>query len=276
MSHQTGHSFPSKSHADMAVPDVDRRQAGNPKVTMAIADRQADEVGVPVRTALMTRIFIGLSVLALLSFVLFVASRWFGASIALAGYTADPTPREIVIGNNVIVAPSNAIRFERARRDGIASRLDLYLRWPEMDGYSPEASDAFNNLGGTRRIIFLGFEERMMSRDMSGRFAPIYDALIDKPGKPGPAGLILHDFSKKSGYLNEMLVVAHRESGDPFVARCLTGVSAEGSLAPCERDIQVGDNLSLTYRFPAELLADWRRLDASVRARASEMLKTGG
>ncbi|MBX3566923.1 MAG: hypothetical protein KF914_02620 [Rhizobiaceae bacterium] len=236
---------------------------------------QAEANEGPVRSALMTRVFVGLSVLALLSFALFAAGQWFGSEIALAGYTDDPTPREVVIGNNVIVAPSNMIRFERARRDGIAQRLDLYLRWPQMDGYSQAASPEFNNLEGTRSIIFVGFEQRMMSRDMSGRFAPIYEALISKPGTPGPSGLTLYDFIAKSGYLGEMLAVARRPGKDPFVARCLTGQSAEVSLAPCERDIQIGDNLSLTYRFASHLLPEWRRLDAAVVAKASELLKTG-
>ena len=55
-----------------------------------------------------------------------------------------------------------------------------------------------------------------------------------------------------------MLAVAAQPDGGAFVARCLVGESAAESLAPCERDIHVGDNLSLSYRFPTELLGDWR------------------
>jgi hypothetical protein len=244
-------------------------------MTAATADAAADETGeTSIGSRLMTRIFIAFAVLALLSLALSMAGKWFGSSIALAGYTDDPSPREVVIGNNVIAAPANTIRFERARRDGIASRLDLYLRWPLLDGYTEESRNDFNNVGGARKILFLGFEERMMSRDMSGRFAPIYSSLIVKPGSRGPAGLTIYEFSKKSGYLNEVLMVAARGSREPFVARCLSGPSAEESLAPCERDVDFGDNLSLTYRFPRELLADWRTLDATVMARATGMLKT--
>ena len=58
--------------------------------------------------------------------------------------------------------------------------------------------------------------------------------------------------------------MAARPGKDPFVARCLSGPSAEESLAPCERDIHVGDDLSLSYRFPIELLADWQALDKAV------------
>jgi hypothetical protein len=143
-----------------------------------------------------------------------------------------------------------------------------------MTGYSEQARDAFNHTDGEKRIIFLSFEERSMSRDMSGRFEPIYSQLIAQPGTPGPAALTFYGFTEKSGYLNEMLAVADRPGMDPFVARCLTGPNAEESLAPCERDIQVGDNLSLSYRFPKEFLTDWRSLDEAVMAKTARILKT--
>ena len=68
------------------------------------------------------------ALVAVLSVAISLGGKWFGHSIAMAGYTDDTTVHEIVIGNNVIAVPANAIRFEQARRDGIASRLDLYLR----------------------------------------------------------------------------------------------------------------------------------------------------
>ncbi|TPJ75552.1 hypothetical protein [Mesorhizobium sp. B2-6-2] len=227
-----------------------------------------------VNSTLMKRVFYIFAALALLSIAISVGGKWLGRSIAMAGYTDDKTVRQIVMGNNLISVPANFIRFDQARRDGIASRLDLYLRYPEMDGYSTAARDDFNH-ATTRKIIFLSFEPRMMSRDMSGRFAPIYSALIEKPGTPGPGGTTVYAFSEKSGYLNEVLAVAERPGKDPFVARCLSGPSAGESLAPCERDIQVGDDLSLTYRFPRELLANWPALDAAIAAKVAGILKTG-
>lgn len=227
-----------------------------------------------VDSSLMMRVFYGFVALALLSVAISVGGKWFGKSLSLAGHTEDTTAHEIVIGNDVVAAPANAIRFERARRDGIAERLDLYLRWPEMRGYSAETRDDFNHVGGSRRILFLTFEQRMMSRDMSGRFEPIYRSLVDGKGTPAPGGLVLYEFKPNSGYLNEVLAVAETATGRPFVARCLTGTSAEESLAPCERDLHVGDNLSLTYRFPRELLQGWRSLDAAVLARAGDFVRT--
>lgn len=229
----------------------------------------------PVDAGLMMKVFYAFAALAILSLAISVAGKWYGHSISMAGHTDDASPREVVIGNNVISAPANTIRFERARRHGIAQRLDLYLRWPEMQGYTELARDDFNHAGGSKRIVFLTFEERMMSRDMSGRFAPIYSAMIARPGTEGPAGLTLYAFDQKSGYLNEVLAVGERPGQEPFVARCLDGASAGESLAPCERDIHVGDNLSLSYRFPKELLANWRDLETEVMKASARMLKTG-
>ncbi len=227
-----------------------------------------------VDSSLMMKVFYIFLTLALLSAAISAGGKWFGRSIALAGHTNSTTLREIVIGNNVISAPDNMIRFERARQDGTAERLDLYMRWPDLDGYSDDARHDFNHAGDTRRIIFLSFDERMMSRDMSGRLAPIYSSMLVKPGIAGPSSVTLFEFSPASGYMNEVLAVAEQPGGEPFVARCLSGASAAESLAPCERDIHLGDNLSLSYRFPQELLGQWRELDAAIRNKAAALLKT--
>ncbi len=227
-----------------------------------------------VDSSLMLKVFYAFAAMALLSLAITLAGKWFGHDIAMGGHTDDTTMREIVIGNNVIAAPSNMIRFEQARRDGVASRLDLYMRYPQMDGYNEAARDDFNNVDGSRNILFMAFEDQMMSRDMSGRFAPIYSALIVQPGTPGPGGTTLYDFSEKSGYLGEVLAVAERPGRDPFVARCLSGPRAEESLAPCERDVLVGDGLSLSYRFPRQFLGEWQELDQAIVAEAATMVRT--
>jgi hypothetical protein len=223
---------------------------------------------------LMTKVFYVFAALAFASIAISVAGKWFGQAISHGGHTDSTALREIVIGNNVIVAPDNMIRFPDARRDGVTARLDLYMRWPELSGYSDAVRNDFNHANGSKTIVFLTFEEATMSRDMSGRVAPIYNELIDKPGAAGVAGLTIYDFSEKSGYLDEILAVANREEEVAFVARCLKGDAGAQSLAPCERDIQLGDGLSLTFRFPADLLKEWPKLEAAVRTRATSMLKT--
>ncbi len=227
------------------------------------------------RSAFIRPIILCLAGLIAVSIGINLIGQWFGHSISMAGHTDSTRTYEVVIGNNVIVAPANAIRFDHARRDGISQRLDLYMRWPDLGGYTDATRDDFNNVGSERRIIFASFEPRLMSRDMSGRFGPIYSGLIETQGSDGPAGLRVYAFSPKSGYVNEQLMVGEREGETPFVARCQIGEAAKQSLAPCQRDIDTGDNLSLSYRFPAALLQDWRKLDAAISVKAGSLIRTG-
>ncbi len=212
-------------------------------------------------------VFLGAAILAA---VIKLAGLWLGRDIALGGHTDSTELHEIVIGNDVVIAPANMIRFASSRRDGEAERLDLYASWPQMQGYTEATRDRFNAAGGGA-ILFLSLEPRSMSRDMIGRYAPIYKALIG-PGVPGPAGLVVHRFTGRSGYLDESLVVAGDGDDKTFVARCLE--NAQGVVAPCETDIHVGEDLSLTWRFPRELLAEWQSLDAAVRATAADLVRT--
>lgn len=240
---------------------------------MSAAQETAEEITQGLNPFFLRKVFFIFAALALAAAAISIGGKFYGRSIAMGGHTDSATLRQVVIGNNLIIAPENAIRFAEARRDGIGNRLDLYLHWPDLNGYSASVEADFNHENGSRKIIFLSFEEQTMSRDMSGRFAPIYNELIDKPGRPDASGLTLFGFSPKSGYLNEELAVAARAGDDPFVARCLTREAAGESLAPCARDIHLGDSLSLTYRFPRELLQEWPALEAAIRAKALSMLK---
>ncbi len=230
----------------------------------------------PVGSRFAVRLFYIFAALAAFSVAISVAGRMLGGSIASVGHTDDSRLLELVIGNNVLAVPANYIRFEGQRAGGEVHRLDLYMRWPDLAGYSNDIRDDFNHRDGSRRIIFMSVEPRLMSRDMSARFDPIYRRLIELPGTPSAAGLSAYRFSETSGYMNEMLMVGDRPGQSPFVARCLTGTIAEQSLAACERDVHIGDELSLTYRFPARLLGQWRKLDAAVVGKMSEFLRTGG
>ena len=225
-----------------------------------------------VRPRFLRRVAAGFALLALLSLAISIGGKWAGHAIVLAGHSDDTTMREVVIGNDVLTVPANMIRFEEARRDGIAGRLDLYVRWPQMDGYSNEASDDFNHADGRRTILFISFEDRVMTRDMSDRFQPIYSSLIVRPGRAGPAGLTAYPLRPEAGYVDEVLVVGDEQAARPFVARCLSGQAAQQSLAPCERDIHVGRDLNLVYRMPAELAGSWREVDAAVMELAGRLL----
>lgn len=212
-----------------------------------------------------------LAAVLLLSLAAAMGGKWLGV-VPAGGHTESEERRTVVIGQTTLSVPENAIRFARDRRDGARPQLDLYLRWPELEGYTRAARDDFNHAGGAKRILFLTFEPRMISRDMSDRLEPVYGSLVEPDGAHGPQGLTIHRFKPEAGYMGEVLVVGRRPPERPFVARCLSGEIAAQSLAPCERDLHFGEDLTLVYRFPEELLAAWRSLDTAILARAENFL----
>jgi hypothetical protein len=225
-----------------------------------------------ISSAFMMRVFWVFTALALLSVAISLGGKWIGRSIAMAGHTDQMTVHTVTIGDATLKVPANMIRFERARHDGPTDRLDLYLRWPQMEGYTHEARADFNHQNGRNNIIFLSFEEQLMSQDMSGRLQPVYRTLIQPSGRSGPGDLEIHDFTEASGYRDELLVVGRRNGHRPFVARCLAGDAARDTIAPCERDVHLGQGLSLNYRFPATLAGQWQELDAAIVEAASDLV----
>lgn len=224
---------------------------------------------------LLRKVFYGVVALGFLSLCLALAGFFLGHIISLGGHTEDRSAQQIVIGNDVLEIPANMIRFDRQRRDGIAERVDLYLHWPEMQGYAAEFKNDFNGAGPDKKLIFLTFEARQGSQDMPGRYGPVYLPLTEGPGAAGPAGLTLQRFRGDSGFINEELLVAPDHGAKPsFVARCLDEPSSRDNLASCQSDIFVGGDLQLTYRFPREMLEDWPLLDKKIAEFARGHIKS--
>ena len=227
-----------------------------------------------VASALLQRVFYCVAALAVLSLAIAVAGRFLGHGISLGGHTEDTSMQEIVIGNNVLELPANMIRFGKQRRSGVAERVDVYLHWPDMQGYQAEFIRDFNGSGPEKRMLFATFEPRATAKDMSGRYGPVYSALTLGPGIGGPAELTIQALRPDSGFVNEEVVVSPERAGHAlFVARCLDAETSKSNLASCQRDIFVGDEIQLTYRFPREMLKDWRQLEQQMQAFAKAHIK---
>lgn len=220
------------------------------------------------------RVALIVGVLAALSLIIHVGGRAVGRSLSTGGHSISSEIHQVIIGNNLLSVPENMIRFDNQRRGGSHQRLDLYALFPQMSGYTTDTRAWFNNQAPDQRLVFITIDERQMSRDMSGRYEPIY-ALLTTPAGEADGGLDRRTFLPSSGYTNEALMVTPDSLGEPrFVARCLAGEDAVKAVAACERDIHVGDNLSLTYRFPRSMLENWRALDATMHGFANAIVAT--
>ena len=207
-------------------------------------------------------------VLALLSALAGLAGRWLGERIVFAGHSASTVSFHSAIGADDFLLPANVVRFESQRREGPKEALDLYFRWPEMEGFSAGTSAVFNRTDGSASLLFVSLSRRIMSKDMSGRYAPMYSQLIEGAALPGPAGLVAYDLTHAAGYEGERLYVARDDGEMPYVVRCLDESEAAAfglTTTACQRDILIGEDTAALYRFPAALLPDWRAIEQAVR-----------
>lgn len=202
-----------------------------------------------------------------LTVTLSLCGRRLGEHLARAGHTSSRESYDIFIGQDHLRLPANVIRFENQRATSVAERVDLYLTWPGLEGYSDETRSLFNDVDRPESLIFLQIAQSTMSRDMSGRFAPIYRHLLQGPSQGGPAGLTRYDAKTDSSYAGEVFFTAEREGRPPYVLRCLLPESAAASTsADCQRDFHIGKDLSVLYRFSSKLLPHWRAIDDSMES----------
>lgn len=203
--------------------------------------------------------------LAAITATLSLSGRWFGEKLALAGHTSSLTVYDIFIGQDHLRLPANVIRFENQRTTSIAERVDIYLTWPALEGYSDENRRLFNDVSQPENLIFLQLSQSTMSRDMSGRLELIYTQVFDGPATAGPNGLVRHGVKATSSYAGEAFLVAERTGESPYVVRCLEpGANDASTSADCQRDIHVGKDLVVLYRFSRNLLPQWREIDNAV------------
>ncbi|AYD01318.1 hypothetical protein [Neorhizobium sp. NCHU2750] len=194
-----------------------------------------------------------------------IGGRWLGQRMALGGHTESAQVFPVTIGEDTLGLAANTIRFEEQRHAGTTERVDLYLTWPGMEGYSHALRDSFDNLDRPDLLLFLQISQSTMSKDMSGRLQPIYQQLFDGAPEPYDYGLTLHHLRDSSGYGQEVLLTAPHPGEPDYVVRCLLPATGEKPTSgDCQRDIHVGRDLTVLYRFSSSLLKDWNHIDAAV------------
>lgn len=210
------------------------------------------------------------SFMTIVAIVFYVAASWFGGVVSKAGHTTDTSIKRFSIVNTYVDVPLNMVRFFGQRQSGALNRLDLYAHWPSLEGYSHELAKDFDSLKDDAPLIFISIEPQTMRQEMSGRIEGIYDKFFAGPPIEAGNGLVRRAFSADSAYFSEDLYY-EVNSPYPFAARCVR--ENDKVAAPfCIRDIIVGNGLSLTYRFHASMLPQWRDLENSIRAKYKTMI----
>ncbi len=166
------------------------------------------------------------------------------------------------IGQSWFKIPSNYLRFRYLHRGGDVSKLSIYVRWPQMSGYSIEDAEEFNNRDAGSQIVYITITapERVWSAQK--RLDDIYPIYFAGKAQKGPYGLTKRRFKAESGYKDDDLFYASGKRG-LYLVHCKKTASP---LAPpdCYRDIVLSGNTLVQYRFRRAMLKDWRALDRDI------------
>ncbi|MGZ2483585.1 hypothetical protein ACVITL_002108 [Rhizobium pisi] len=236
------------------------------RTAMSHAAQSAPEEQPLLSMGFLFRTMTVIAVLAILTVAISIGGRWFGRHISLAGNTDSAAEITLTVGRDTVKFPENAIRFPSQRHEGAAERVDLYLAWPDMQGYNKANHLRFDDIAQSSGLIFLQITQSTMSRDMSGRLEPIYSHLLDGMPEPYHDGLTLHRLRADAGYGDEVLLTAPVKGGPDYVVRCiLPSAPDKAASGDCQRDIKVGRDLSVLYRFSSSHLNDWEHIDAAIR-----------
>jgi hypothetical protein len=234
---------------------------------MASSPSQASPLHLPLLSkVLLYRMAAAVAVLAALTIAIAIGGRWLGQHIALAGHTTSTQTFDITIGEDSLRLAANTIRFPSERTDGLTERVDLYLTFPQMQGYSDANRLDFNDISRSSSLIFLQLTQSIMSRDMSGRLEPIYSHLLEGQPFAGPHGLTGHRLRADAGYGGEVLLTAPRRGQPDYVVRCMLPPTPDKATSgDCQRDLKIGNDLSLLYRFSSAQLGNWDHIDAALQ-----------
>jgi hypothetical protein len=170
-----------------------------------------------------------------------------------------------------MVIPANMIRFRADRRGGAVASVDLLLHWPSLDGFSDERAAAFKDASPKAPLIYVTISARESPLDSTARLGAIYSRFFEGGAIGGPGRLVGWALSEKSGYGGEIVYFTPR-GAEPFVARCLAEETEEIP-ATCIRDVNIGQGLTMLYRFNLAYLGDWRTMDDRLRRLVNQFFR---
>lgn len=183
---------------------------------------------------------------------------------------ARASPVTLNVAGETLTVPGGYFRFVDQRRAAKLDRIDLVLRWPDLAEAMQPRPTSPSGVGSDPDLVFVSITRRDVPFDSTARLATVYQRFFDGAAFDGPAGLIGQRMAAGSGYEDE-LIFFEPGSVRPFAVRCFAGEEA-GRATICLREVMIGRDLIMTYRFAASLLPAWQALDRDLRERIDGFL----
>jgi hypothetical protein len=181
----------------------------------------------------------------------------------------DATRVPLEVAHHRFMVPANMLRTDRQRRGGQTDAIDMALHWPELSGYSDATAADFASGDPRAPIIYVTIGPRLAPLDATARLDTVYARFFTGKAVAGPSGLVGRMLSAGSGFDGEVIYF-QPSAQQPFVARCPATATAEMP-ATCLRDINIGTDLTILFRFDKNLLGQWQPLEAGVRRLAADV-----
>jgi hypothetical protein len=156
------------------------------------------------------------------------------------------------------------LREPATRGGGAVKQAELLLHWPTLEGYTQALAADFIDGSPAAPMVYATIAPRSIALDPGARLDGIYSKHFVGDPLPAPTGLTARRLGAESGYSGEIVYFA-AAAPERFVARCVAESTPEIP-ATCLRDLKVGKNLALTYRFNRDIILEWVALDDGMRA----------
>lgn len=221
------------------------------------------------------KILIGIFVILALLGLMFMALRSYTNPETLGGFSSDTTSTNIKVADAHLFVPRNMIRFKDQRESPALSKLDLFVQWPSMKGFTKEDAATFQNINGANELIFITLEVGEPLDSAQQKLDGLYSRFFSKSPWRGPGGLMGNELDSSSGYLSEDILYA-KQDDTLFLTRCLQdGKRTTDNLLPtCIYEFTFEDGVNIYVRFHRSHLAEWRVLDERVKRLLATMRTT--
>ncbi|MDE2463184.1 MAG: hypothetical protein KGO02_05680 [Alphaproteobacteria bacterium] len=214
------------------------------------------------------QVLIGFWLIAAVLFAVFLLYYIIPSPMAWIEAQPDPTPQttsiHLSVGGKNFVIPANYIIYPDDRRSGAHNHLALFALMPGFHGYSRTETRQFADDGAQSRVVHMRIRADSLALAEDAQLHRVFMTyVINRHGLPSPFGLTEYSFRLDNGYRGQDLFVGVHD-GQTVVLRCWR--FADSNHAPdCMRDMRLGRNVALSYRFKRTYLSQWRQIASGVR-----------
>ncbi len=194
----------------------------------------------------------------------------------LFGNTVSGTERgrklHVSIGGHDLEIPENYTVYPRDRHDGARPKIELFTVLPDFAPYMKSRHEDFMSTAQDSPLIHFEIASYSIARTESHRAEMYMEHVTDPAGKQTRNGLQKFEFEDVRGFRDQDMFLFKTKTGLTGMLRCHR--KTDLMKAPfCMRDTELGNGLSLRYRFKRAHLSKWNEIDRGILNLVEEFVR---